>query len=214
MEEKKIIELNELKEIAIGKIKSAYNRSIDSEATHSVLWDITEGKRNRLLKFTLIISIFILVFAYLPFLFGEVVIVWVFSMVAEILAFIIAGLVIYGIFLANYSKAHKQLIHAAILLRNQSLDFLQYKLESLDKQGYIEELKSLEINDNNIKEKTQLYTETISTEIITRITYYIEELKKAGIKKHVITQQSIDSVNEKLQKFNALRTCEAWLKFD
>jgi len=214
MEEKKIIELNELKEIAIGKIKSAYNRSIDSEATHSVLWDVTEGKRNKLLKFTLIISIFILVFAYLPFLFGEVVIVWVFSMVAEILAFIIAGLVIYGIFLANYSKAHKQLIHAAILLRNQSLDFLQYKLESLDKQGYIEELKSLEINDNNIKEKTQLYTETISTEIITRITYYIEELKKAGIKKHVITQQSIDSVNEKLQKFNALRTCEAWLKFD
>ena len=214
MEEKKIIELNELKEIAIGKIKSAYNRSIDSEATHSVLWDITEGKRNKLLKFTLIISIFIIVFAYLPFLFGEVVIVWFFSIVAEILAFIIAGLVIYGIFLGNYSKAHKQLIHAAILLRNQSLDFLQYKLESLDKQGYIEELKSLEINDNNIKEKTQLYTETISTQLITRITYYIEELKKAGIKKHVITQQSIDSANEKLQKFNALRTCEAWLKFD
>jgi len=214
MEEKKLIELNELKEIAIGKIKSAYNRSIDSEATHSVLWDITEGKRNIILKFALIISIFIIVFAYLPFLFGEVVIVWVFSIVAEILAFIIAGLVIYGIFLANYSKAHKQLIHAAILLRNQSLDFLQYKLESLDKQGYIEELKSLEINDNNIKEKTQLYTETISTQLITRITYYIEELKKAGIKKHVITQQSIDSANEKLQKFNALRTCEAWLKFD
>ncbi len=28
------------------------------------------------------------------------------------------------------------------------------------------------------------------------------------------TQQSIDSTDEKLQKFNALRTCEAWLKFD
>jgi len=214
VEENLSIELNELKEIAIGKIKSAYNRSIDSEATHSVLWDITEGKRNIILKFALIISIFIIVFAYLPFLFGEVVIVWFFSLIAEILAFAIAGLVIYGIFLANYSKAHKQLIHAAILLRNQSLDFLQYKLESLDKQGYIEELKSLEINDNNIKEKTQLYTEKISTQLITRITYYIEELKKAGIKKHVITQQSIDSANEKLQKFNALRTCEAWLKFD
>jgi len=214
MEENLSIELNELKEIAIGKIKSAYNRSIDSEATHSVLWDITEGKRNIILKFALIISIFIIVFAYLPFLFGEVVIVWIFSLIAEILAFAIAGLVIYGIFLANYSKTHKQLIHAAILLRNQSLDFLQYKLESLDKQGYIEELKSLEINDNNIKEKTQLYTEKISTQLITRITYYIEELKKAGIKKHVITQQSIDSANEKLQKFNALRTCEAWLKFD
>ncbi len=214
MEENKLTELNALKEIAIGKIKSAYNRSIDAEATHSVLWDITEKKRNMLLKFSLLISIFIVVFAYLPFLFGEVVIIWVFSLIAEILAFVIAGLVIYGIFLANYSKAHKQLIHASILLRRQSLDFLQYKLDNLDKKSYIEELKSLEVNDKNLKEKTQLYTEKISTQLIMRITYNIEELEKAGFKKHVITQQAIDSANEKLQKFNALRTCEAWLKFD
>jgi len=214
MEESKITELNDLKEIAIGKIKSAYNRSIDAEATHSVLWDITERKRNTLLKFSLLISIFIVVFAYLPFLFGEVVIIWVFSLIAEILAFVIAGLVIYGIFLANYSKAHKQLIHASILLRRQSLDFLQYKLDNLDKKSYIEELKSLEVNDKNLKEKTQLYTEKISTQLIMQITYNIEELEKAGFKKHVITQQAIDSANEKLQKFNALRTCEAWLKFD
>ena len=214
MEENKLTELNALKEIAIGKIKSAYNRSIDAEATHSVLWDITEKKRNMLLKFSLLISIFIVVFAYLPFLFGEVVIIWVFSLIAEILAFVIAGLVIYGIFLANYSKVHKQLIHASILLRRQSLDFLQYKLDNLDKKSYIEELKSLEVNDKNLKEKTQLYTEKISTQLIMRITYNIEELEKAGFKKHVITQQAIDSANEKLQKFNALRTCEAWLKFD
>jgi hypothetical protein len=32
-------ELEELKEISIAKIKVAYNRSIDIEATHSVLWD-------------------------------------------------------------------------------------------------------------------------------------------------------------------------------
>ncbi|TET04897.1 MAG: hypothetical protein E3J90_00730 [Promethearchaeota archaeon] len=214
MEENKLTELNDLKEIAIGKIKSAYNRSIDAEATHSVLWDITERKRNMLLKFSLLISIFIVVFAYLPFLFGEVVIIWVFSLIAEILAFVIAGLVIYGIFLANYSKAHKQLIHAAILLRRQSLDFLQYKLDNLDKKSYIEELKSLEVSDKDLKEKTQLHTEKISTQLIMRITYNIEELEKAGFKKHVITQQAIDSANEKLQKFNALRTCEAWLKFD
>ena len=117
MEENKLTELSDLKEIAIGIIKSAYNRSIDAEATHSVLWDISERKRNILLKFTLLISIIIVIFAYLPFLFGEVVIIWVFSLIAEVLAFIIAGLAIYGIFLANYSKAHKQLIHAAILLR-------------------------------------------------------------------------------------------------
>jgi hypothetical protein len=214
MEESKLTELNDLKEIAIGKIKSAYNRSIDAEATHSVLWDITERKRNTLLKLALIISVFIIIFAYLPFLFGEVVIIWFFSLIAEILAFVIAGLVIYGIFLANYSKAHKQLIHASILLRRQSLDFLQYKLDNLDKKSYIEELKSLEVNDKDLKEKTQLHTEKISTQLIMRITYNIEELEKAGFKKHIITQQAIDSANEKLQKFTALRTCEAWLKFD
>jgi len=214
MEENKLTELNDLKEIAIGKIKSAYNRSIDAEATHSVLWDISESKRNLLLKCVLSVSIFIIIFAYLPFLFGEVVIIWVFSLIAEFLAFIIAGLTIYGVFLANYAKAHKQLIHAAILLRRQSLDFLQYKLENLDKKGYIDELKSLEVNDKNLKEKTQLYTEKISTQVLMRITYNIEELEKAGFKKHVITQQAIDSANEKLQNFNALRTCEAWLKFD
>ena len=214
MEENKLTELSDLKEIAIGKIKSAYNRSIDAEATHSVLWDITEKKRNTILKLSLVISIFIVIFAYLPFLFGEVLLIWVFSVIAEILAFVIAGITIYGIFLANYSKAHKQLIHDAILLRRQGLDFLQYKLDNLDKKSYIEELKSLEVNDKNLKEKTQLYTEKISTQLIIQITYNIEELEKAGFKKHVITQQAIDSANEKLQKFNALRTCEAWLKFD
>ena len=75
-------------------------------------------------------------------------------------------------------------------------------------------MKALEINDKDLKEKTQLYTEKMSTQLITRITYNIEELEKAGFKKHVITQQAIDSANEKLHNFNVLRTCEAWLKFD
>ena len=168
-----ITELTDLKEIAIGKIKAAFNRSIDAEATHSVLWDITEKKRTTLLKFGLLISIFIIIFAYLPFLFGEVLLIWVFSLVAEILAFVIAGLIIYGIFLANYSKAHKQLIHAAILLRRQSIDFLQYKLDNLDKKGYIDELKSLEVDDKDLKDKTQIYTEKIPTQLIVEITYYV-----------------------------------------
>ncbi len=77
MGEEKLTELNDLKEIAIGKIKAAYNRSIDAEATHSVLWDNTERKRNMSLKFALLISIFIIIFAYLPFLFGEIVLIWV-----------------------------------------------------------------------------------------------------------------------------------------
>jgi hypothetical protein len=214
MGEDKLTELSDLKEIAIGKIKAAYNRSIDAEATHSVLWDITEKKRYTLLKFGLLISVFIIILAYLPFLFGIVILIWIFSLIAEILAFIIAGLTIYGIFLSHISKAHKQLMNAAILLRNQSLDFLQYKLENLDKKGYIDELKSLEVNDKNLKDRTQIYAEKMSTQLIMKIAYYVENLEKAGFKKHAITQQAIDSATEKLQKFNALRTCEAWIKFD
>ena len=56
-----LTELNDLKEIAIGKIKAAFNRSIDAEATHSVLWDTNEKRRNTLLKFGLLISIFIII---------------------------------------------------------------------------------------------------------------------------------------------------------
>ena len=214
MGEDKLAELNDLKEIAIGKIKTAYNRSIDAEATHSVLWDITENKRYILLKFGLLISIFIIILTTLPFLFGNVILIWIFSLIAELLAFALAGLIIYGIFLSHFSKAHKKLLSDAILLRRQSIDFLQYKLENLDKKGYIDELTSLEVNDKNLKEKTRIYTEKMSTQLVTRITYNVENLEKAGFKKHVITQQAIESANEKLQKFNALRTCEAWIKFE
>jgi len=207
MVENKSIELEDLKEIAVGKIKVAFNRSIDAEATHTVLWDIIEKKRNTLLKFALIISLFIVIFAYLPILYGAVILIWVFSLIAEILAFVIAGIAIYGIFLAAYSKDHKQIIYDAILLRRQAMDFLQYKLDNLDKKGYINELKSLEVNDKNLKEKSLKYTEKMSTKIITTITYKVDELEKAGFKKHVITQDAVDSANEKLQKFSALRTC-------
>jgi hypothetical protein len=43
MVENKSTELEDLKEIAVGKIKVAFNRSIDAEATHTVLRDITEN---------------------------------------------------------------------------------------------------------------------------------------------------------------------------
>ncbi len=214
MVENKSIELEDLKEIAVGKIKVAFNRSIDAEATHTVLWDITEKKRNTLLKFALIISFFIVIFAYLPILYGAVIVIWVFSLIAGILAFVIAGITIYGIFLAAYSKDHKQIIYNAILLRRQAMDFLQYKLDNLDKKGYINELKSLEVNDKDLKEHSLKYTEKMSTKIITTITYKVDELEKAGFKKHVITQDAVDLANAKLQKFSALRTCEAWLKFN
>ena len=36
-------ELEELKELSITKIKVAYNRSIDLEATHTILWRRSEN---------------------------------------------------------------------------------------------------------------------------------------------------------------------------
>jgi hypothetical protein len=78
------------------------------------------------------------------------------------------------------------------------MDFLQYKLDNLDKKGYITELKSLEVNDKNLKEKSLNYTEKMSTKIISTITYKVDELEKAGFKKHVITQNAVDLANVKL----------------
>ena len=80
--------------------------------------------------------------------------------------------------------------------------------------GFIDEIKSLEINDNYLKGKSAKYTKNISNKIKTLINEKINELEKQGIKRHFITQEEIHSANEKLQKFTALRTCEAWIKFD
>ena len=50
-------ELEELKELSIAKIKVAYNRSIDAEATHMILWDKSEKNKKFRLILTLILGI-------------------------------------------------------------------------------------------------------------------------------------------------------------
>ena len=50
-------ELQDLKEIAIAKIKAAYNHSVDLEANHSVLWDRFAKIRKIKLSITLILSL-------------------------------------------------------------------------------------------------------------------------------------------------------------
>ncbi|HDZ17730.1 MAG TPA: hypothetical protein ENH75_05535, partial [archaeon] len=50
-------ELQDLKEIAIAKIKAAYNHSVDLEANHSVLWDKFAKIRKIKLSITLILSL-------------------------------------------------------------------------------------------------------------------------------------------------------------
>lgn len=94
-----------------------------------------------------------------------------------------------------------------------SMSFLQYKLDNLDKKGYIDELKSLEISDSNLKKKSIKHTKNLSTKVKSIIDDKIEDLEKQGIKKHYMIQEEIDSATKKLQRFTALQTCEAWIKF-
>ncbi|MFX1531639.1 MAG: hypothetical protein ACFFBC_11050, partial [Promethearchaeota archaeon] len=91
--------------------------------------------------------------------------------------------------------------------------FLQYKLDNLDKQGYIDELKSLEIMDATLKDKSIKYRTRLSSTIMSAIDDKLEDLKRQGIKKYFMTQEEIDSATEKLQKYTALRTSEVWIKF-
>jgi len=208
-------ELEDLKEIAITKIKAAFNRSIDIEATHIVLWDKSERNGKVKLIIILILSLiaassYILTLNYTNL--NEVVF---FIFFADIFALIVVVFIIWEIFLrlSGRSENHGHLVNEVLNLRDQSMTFLQYKLDNLDKKGYIDELKSLEINDKNLKDKSTKYAKRLSKKVKNIINKIIEDLEKKGIRKHTLTQEEIDSANEKLQKFTVLRTCEAWIKF-
>ena len=202
-------ELEELKELSIAKIKVAYNRSVDLEATHLVLWD----KSDKRMKIKIIITIILCLITAI-----SLIIAITFSIITELMIFI-SVLVLLMVVLAiwegfqRFSEDHGRIVIEALQLREQSISFLQYKLDNLDKQGYIDELKSLEIIDTTLKDKSAKYTKKLSSTTLSAIDKKIEDLKRQGIKKYFMTQEEIDSATEKLQKYTALRTCEAWIKF-
>ena len=207
-------ELEELKEISIAKIKVAYNRSIDAEATHMILWDKSDKSK----KFRLIITLILSLFAASSIIFTVTSNILskfrLFIFFADIFAVLIMILIIGESFLSitGISGDHGHIVNEAFQLREKSMSFLQYKLDNLDKQGYIDELKSLEINDTNLKDKSAKYTKRLSKKTMIFVNKKIEDLKRQGIKKYFMTQEEIDSANEKLQKFSALRTCVAWIQ--
>lgn len=208
-------ELEELKELSIAKIKVAYNRSIDVEATHIILWDKFDKNRKIKLLVTLILSFIAassLIFTAFSNSFTEF---RAYIFFTDIFALLILILIIWDTiqgFTGRYGD-HGHIVNEALQLREQSISFLQYKLDNLDKQGYIDELKSLEIIDTTLKDKSAKYTKKLSSAIVDAIDKKIEDLKRQGIKKYFMTQEEIDSATEKLQKYTALRTCEAWIKF-
>jgi hypothetical protein len=209
-------ELNELKVLSIAKIKVAYNRSIDAEATHLILWNKSEKFTKLRLILTLILSVVAtssIVFTVNLTIFAES---GFFVIITDIFTLLIMILIGWEVFLIITGKSidHGHIVNEAYQVREQSMNFLQYKLDNLDKQGYINELKSLEINDTTLKEKSAKYAKRLSTNSKSAIEEKIAELEKLGIKKYFITQEEVDFATEKLQKYTALRTCEAWIKFD
>ncbi|HDZ18942.1 MAG TPA: hypothetical protein ENH75_11650 [archaeon] len=209
------LELQDLKEIAIAKIKAAYNHSVDLEANHSVLWDRFAKIRKIKLSITLILSLIAASSLIFTITFINLTDIRNYLFLADIFALIIAGLIIWEVIFAFKGKLedHGQIVNGALRLREMSIGFLQYKLDNLDKKGYIDELKSLEINDSNLTKKSARYTKNLSKKVKSIVNDKIEDLEKQGIKKYFVIQEKIDSATKKLQKFTALRTCEAWIKF-
>jgi len=208
-------ELEDLKEIAIAKIKAAYNRSVDLEATHSVLWDKFDKTRKIKLILTLILSLFSTSSLIFTTAFYNLTDFRAFLIIADIFALFVTVIVIWEVIMAFIGKyeAHGHIVNESFQLRDQSMDFLQNRLDNLDKQGYIDEIKALEIKDTNLKEKSNKYAKKLSKKTMDSINKKINELEKKGIKMYFMPQEEIDSANEKLQKFTALRTCVAWIKF-
>ena len=208
-------ELEELKELSIAKIKVAYNRSIDAEATHMILWNKSEKSKKLELILTLILSLIAtssIIFTINLALFTEF---RLFIFIADIFTLLVMVFIVWEVILMFTGKSIDQghIVNEAYQLREQSINFLQYKLDNLDKQGYIDELKSLEKKDSVIKERSAKYTKRLSANIKSAISEKIEDLQLHGTKKYFITQEEVDSATEKLQKYTALRTCEAWIKF-
>ena len=199
-------ELEDLKEIAIGKIKIAYNHSIDFETIHSVLWEASEKKRNFLLKLILIIGFILLITIYIPVLFGFISIILISNYISGILVLLIVGLTFYSLFQSTHLNNHKVIYEDAISLHRQAEDFLQYKLENLDKEGFIQEINKLDKFDTELMEKNMFYSGDFSTSISTQITQKLNELEKLGFKKHMITEQEIETMTKKIQEFAELRT--------
>jgi len=208
-------ELEELKEISIAKIKVAYNRSIDAEATHMILWNKSEKNKKLKLILTLILSILAassIVFTASSSILNEFKL---FIFIADIFTILIMVLIVWDVILMFTGKSIDQghIVNEAFQLREQCITFLQYKLDNLDKQGYIEELKSLEKKDNTLKEKSAKYSKRLSNNTKSAINKKLEDLQRQGTKKYFMTQEEVDSATEKLQKYTALRTCEAWISF-
>ena len=208
-------ELEELKELSIAKIKVAYNHSIDVEATHIILWNKSDKDNKLRLILTFILSVIAtssIIFTVSSDIFTEFGLI---IFIADVFTLMIMGVIVWEIILMFTGKSvnHGHIVNEAFHLREQSINFLQYQLDILDKQGYIEELKSLEKKDTVLKERSAKYTKRLSNNIKSAIKENIEDLKRHGTKKYFITQKEVDSATEKLQKYTALRTCEAWIKF-
>ncbi|MHA2008034.1 MAG: hypothetical protein ACXABO_12020 [Promethearchaeota archaeon] len=208
-------ELEELKELSIAKIKVVHNRTVDIEATHMILWDKSDKTRKIRLISALLLSILVVTLINLVLIQISFIIAWQLILMTDLFTILVMGLIIWESIARFKGEGgdHGRIVNGALRLRDQSNNFLQYKLDNLDKQGYIDELKTLEINDTHLIDISSKYAKKLSKKSMILVNKKVADLEQQGIKKYFMIQEEIDSANEKLQKFSALRTCVAWIHF-
>jgi len=109
-------ELEDLKEIAIAKIKAAYNHSVDFEATHSVLWDKFDKTRKIKIIITLILSIISTSSLIFTIALNNLTELGIFLLTTDIFALFLTVIIIWEVILAFTGKceAHGHIVNAIL----------------------------------------------------------------------------------------------------
>ena len=97
-------ELAGLKEIAIAKIKTAYNRSVDLEAIHSILWDKSDKNKKIISIITLIFGLISASSIILTLLYEDTTIFLTYIIITDISAILTGLLIIWETYLRFEGK--------------------------------------------------------------------------------------------------------------
>ncbi|MHA1329085.1 MAG: hypothetical protein ACTSRH_17460 [Promethearchaeota archaeon] len=205
-------ELDDLKEIAIAKIKIAFNRSIDIEATHEIFLDKIKTRISKYLYLTLVLCIFFSILSFLLIMLKN------FDFLYILLAFNGIALILppfyLKFFLCKNLEDHFNIIRSALELREHAMEFFRNKIDNLDVEGYIKELLYLESFDNNLANSSEKLIRKIKNKDNQLIEAWIKKLEEKGIKKQYILKEELNSAKLKAAKFQKLLNEKVPINFD
>ena len=205
-------ELDDLKEIAVAKIKIAFNRSIDIEATHEIFLGKIKARISKYLYLILVLSILFAIFSFLLIILKNLDFLYI------LLVFNGVGLILppfyLKFFLCKNLEGHFDVIRAALELREQAMEFFRNKIDNLDVEGYIEELLNLESLDNNLANSSEKLTRKIKNKDRQLIEAWIKNLEEKGIKKQFILKEELNSAKLKIAKLQKLLNEKILINFD